>query len=98
MARQPKCRCIQGSPTACYFKPRGVPLCSLEIVDLALDEFEAVRLADIEGLYQAEAAGQMEVSRATFGNILKRAHAKIADALVRGKALRIEENENRRKQ
>lgn len=56
-------------------------------MQLSLDEFEAIRLADQEGLYQAEAAGQMEVSRATFGRILEAAHRKVAEALVGGKAL-----------
>lgn len=62
----------------------------LEEVVLAADELEAVRLADLGGLYQEEAAARMGVSRQTFGNIINRAHRKIAEALVRSKALRIE--------
>jgi predicted DNA-binding protein (UPF0251 family) len=62
----------------------------LEEVVLALDEFEALRLADLEGLYQEQAAERMNVSRPTFGRILEAAHRKLADALVHGKALRIE--------
>lgn len=50
---------------------------------------EAVRLADLEGKYQVEAARQMGVSRPTFSNIINRAHGKIAEALIKGKALRI---------
>ena len=57
---------------------------------LSLDEFEAIRLADLDGLYQEEAAGQLGVSRQTFGNILKAAHAKVADCLVNAKKLKIE--------
>ncbi len=57
---------------------------------IALDEFEALRLADLEGLYQAGAAERMAVSRPTFGRILESAHHKVAEALVRGKALKIE--------
>lgn len=57
---------------------------------MTLDEFEAVRLADLGGLYQEEAAAQMKVSRPTFSRIVEAAHRKIADALVHGKALRIE--------
>ncbi len=57
---------------------------------MSLDEFEAIRLADHEGLYQEEAAGRMDVSRATFGRILDSARGKVADAIVNGKALRIE--------
>ena len=57
---------------------------------MALDEFEAMRLADLDGLYQEQAAGQMNVSRPTFSRIIDSAHRKMADALVHGKALRIE--------
>ncbi len=60
---------------------------------MTLDEFEAIRLADFQGLYQEAAAEQMHVSRATFGRILESAHRKIADTLVGGKALRIEGGE-----
>lgn len=63
---------------------------SLEIVALAKDELEAVRLTDLEGLYQEQAAKQMGVSRQTLGNILKRAHRKIAEALIEGKAIQLE--------
>ncbi len=62
----------------------------LEQVALTIDEFEALRLADLEGLYQEQAAEQMNVSRQTFGRILEVAHKKVADALVHGKALSIE--------
>jgi predicted DNA-binding protein (UPF0251 family) len=62
----------------------------LEAVNLTVDEFEAVRLADLEGLYQENAAEKMRISRQTFGRILDSAHKKIADALVNGKALSIE--------
>ena len=61
----------------------------LEEVVLTLDELEAVRLADRQGLYQEAAALQMGVSRQTFGNILVSAHRKVAEALLEGKALRI---------
>jgi len=55
-----------------------------------VDELEAVRLADFEGLYQEDAAERMKVSRQTFGNIIISAHKKIADALIHGKVLKIE--------
>jgi len=54
-----------------------------------VDEFEAIRLTDLEGLYQADAAEKMNISRQTLGRILESAHKKIADALVHGKALLI---------
>ena len=62
----------------------------LEEVNLELDELEALRLGDLEGLYQEDAARKMNVSRQTFGNIAASAHRKVADALVNAKALRIE--------
>jgi predicted DNA-binding protein (UPF0251 family) len=65
----------------------------LEEVILTVDEFEAIRLADLEGLYQEKAAESMKVSRQTFGRIIESAHKKVADALVRGKALKIEGGE-----
>ena len=55
-----------------------------------MDEFEAIRLADLEGLYQEDAADRMGISRQTFGRIVASAHAKVAEALVKGKALKIE--------
>jgi len=90
MARPKKCRCLVGSPNAVYFKPRGIPLTQLEEVCLSLDEFEAINLADYQGLYHEEAAKKMGVSRPTFGRILGAARKKIADAVVQGKALQIE--------
>lgn len=72
------------------FKPAGIPARELEEVVVTLDELEAIRLADVEGLYQEAAAARMAVSRPTFGRILDGARRKVADALVRGKALRIE--------
>jgi len=60
-------------------------------VTLALDEVEALRLADLKGLYQEQAAGQMKISRSTFSRIIEQARWKVADALVHGKALRIEQ-------
>ncbi len=77
-------------PPVAYFKPAGVPLRELVEVGLTVDEFEALRLADLEGLYQADGAGKMGISRATFARILEAARRKVAEALVRGRALRIE--------
>ena len=80
-------------PGSEYFKPRGIPLSMLEEVILTVDEFEAIRLADLEGLYQEQAAEKMNVSRQTFGRIIESAHKKVAEALVKGKALKIEGGE-----
>lgn len=89
MARPLKNRFIDCVPAARYFKPVGIPLRDLEEIVLGMDELEAMRLADLEGLYQVDAAEKMGVSRQTIGNILNSAHAKLADALLNGKALRI---------
>ncbi|MGD9042562.1 MAG: DUF134 domain-containing protein [Desulfobacterales bacterium] len=90
MARPFKKRRVGCKPEANYFKPRGIPVADLDEVVLTLDELEAIRLADLEECYQEKAAEQMDVSRQTFGNIVKSAHKKIAAALVQGKALKIE--------
>jgi uncharacterized protein len=88
---RPHClRQITRWPGATYFKPAGIPLHALEEVTLALDEFEAVRLADLEGLYQEQAAEKMKISRPTFSRVVESGRRKIADALVNGRALRIE--------
>jgi predicted DNA-binding protein (UPF0251 family) len=71
------------------FKPQGVPKAELEQLDLTLDGLEALRLADVEGLYQEEAAGRMGVSRATFARVLNAARKVVAEALVHGNALKI---------
>ncbi len=93
MVRPINCRRIGSMPESNYFKPRGIPLSMLEEVILTVDEFEAIRLADLEGLYQEQAAERMKVSRPTFGRIIDSAHKKVAEALVQGKALKIEGGE-----
>ena len=90
MPRPQKQRQIGYCLNATHFKPQGVPLQMLETVELAQDELEAVRLTDLEGLYQEQAAEQMGVSRQTLGNVLKRAHQKIAEALIEGKVIQLE--------
>jgi predicted DNA-binding protein (UPF0251 family) len=90
MARPHNCRRINEKPDILVFKPAGVPSASLAEVTLGLDELEAIRLADLEGMYQEDAARVMNVSRQTFGRILAEAHAKVARALVEGNMLIIE--------
>jgi predicted DNA-binding protein (UPF0251 family) len=90
MPRPVKCRKIGFSPDFTFFKPAGIPGKSLEEIKLTVDEFEAIRLADLEGLYQEDAAKEMKISRQTLGNILSAAHNKIADAIVNGKIIKIE--------
>ena len=83
-------RRVAGRPAVSIFKPNRIPVDELEEVVMTLDEFEAIRLADLEGLYQEQAAETMRVSRPTFSRIVESAHRKVADALVHGKALRME--------
>lgn len=90
MPRPQHCRRLGRMPKCRVYKPQGVPRSALEQVTLTEDEWEAIRLADLEGLYQEQAAEQMGVSRQTFGRIIESAHKKIADTLVHGKALLIE--------
>jgi predicted DNA-binding protein (UPF0251 family) len=77
-------------PQVTYFKPSGVPLAALQEVRLSIEEAEAIRLRDIEGLEQDDCAQKMSVSRTTFARILLSARQKMADALLNGKAIRIE--------
>jgi len=90
MPRPPNCRRIAGKPGAGVFKPAGVPACRLKWLNLTLDEFEAIRLADLDGLHQEQAADRMKVSRQTFGRIVENARRKVAQALNSGMALNIE--------
>jgi len=76
-------------PTCSLFKPAGIPTRNLEKVSLTVDELEALRLADHEGLYHEQAAVMMNVSRQTFGRIVSKARSVVASALIEGKALRI---------
>lgn len=77
-------------PSERCFKPLCKPLSKLEGVYLTLDEFEAIRLADLEGLKQVAAAKKLNISRPTFSRIVSSARGKIGDALVNIKAIKIE--------
>jgi predicted DNA-binding protein (UPF0251 family) len=90
MVRPIKDRLVAFNPDVSYFKPRGIPLMELEEVVLKVDECEAIRLADLMNLSHEEAGKQMGVSRATFGRIVQRARKSVADAVINGKAIRIE--------
>ena len=88
--RPKKTRWISCIPGERCFKPLCKPLGKLKDVYLTLDEFEAVRLADLKELKQADAAGRMRISRPTFSRIVASARKKVADGLVNIKAIRIE--------
>ncbi len=90
MVRPRKRRFLRGDPKVSYFKPRGIPLRSLMEISLGPDEFEAIKLHDVDGLNQTDSAKQMKISQPTFARILNRAYKKIATALVEGKAIKIE--------
>lgn len=86
-------RFVQQVPEVAHFKPYGPPGRTWEQITLTIDELEAVRLADLEGLYQEQAAERMNVSRQTFGRVIASAHKKVAEALVMGKSILIEGGE-----
>jgi predicted DNA-binding protein (UPF0251 family) len=90
MSRPYKPKMVGETPKADYYKPRGIPLAELEEIILKIEELEAIRLVDLEGMYQEDAARTMGISRQTLQRMVAEARSKIAEALVAGKALRIE--------
>lgn len=89
MVRPRLCRRIRFDPNVTYFKPQGVPMRDLKIVELTTEEVEALRLRNMEDLEQEEAAKKMNTSQSTFQRILCSAYKKITEALIDGKAIRI---------
>ncbi|MBW3015730.1 DUF134 domain-containing protein [Candidatus Woesearchaeota archaeon] len=90
MPRPRRARRVNCEPDVTYFKPAGVRKSDLEESVLTVDEYEAVRLKDLEGFDQEKAAAKMAISQPTFHRLVVSAREKIADAIVNGKALRIE--------
>ena len=90
MSRPYKIRRIRGRPNSSYFKPAGVRMIDLNEVDLSMPEFEAMRLIDLDEISQVEAGEKMRISQSTLSRILSSGRKKIADAIVNGKAIRIE--------
>jgi predicted DNA-binding protein (UPF0251 family) len=88
--RPKKTRWVKCAPTERCFRPQCKPFNKLQGVNLTLDEFEAIRLSDLEKLSQVEVAKKMKVHRSTISRILESAHEKIADAFVNIKAVKIE--------
>lgn len=94
MVRPKNPRCLRFTPEVLYFKPRGVPLSALEEIILFSDEIEALKLHDVDGLDQINAAKKMKISQPTFGRILDKAYKKIAIAIIKGQAIKIVKNKN----
>ncbi|MEA1959624.1 MAG: DUF134 domain-containing protein [Chloroflexota bacterium] len=90
MPRPMKWRRVAFIPQFTYFKPAGIPMRALDEVALSVEEAEAIRLKDLEGLQQEECATLMYISRPTFHRVLESARTKIADAIINGKAIRID--------
>lgn len=90
MVRPRLCRRIFSNPHVTYFKPRGIPMSSLSEVVLRIDEYEAVRLKDLEGLEQSECAEKMNISQPTFHRLVVSARKNISDAIINGKAIKVE--------
>ncbi len=86
-------RCLRFKPSVYYFKPQGVPLRLLEEVVLETDELEALKLYEINGLEQVEAAKKMKISQPTFARLLGSAHKKVSEAIIKGKAIKIKKQE-----
>ena len=90
MARPRRARRIRFMPDVTYFKPQGIMIRNLEITELTFDEIECVRLSEIKELSQVDAAKKMKIHQSTFQRSLAKARKKIADALINGKAIKIQ--------
>jgi predicted DNA-binding protein (UPF0251 family) len=90
MPRPKKNRLVEKPPLFCNFKPTGVPARNLQTMNLSLDQYEAIRLADFLGMGHAEAAEEMDISRSTFTRLIEQARQKMAEFLISGRLLQIE--------
>ena len=85
-------RNIKFNPKVDYFKPRGISMVDLEMVELSIEEVEALRLKNIKNYDQVECARQMKTSQTTFQRILTSVYKKLSDSIVNGKAIKIIKN------
>jgi predicted DNA-binding protein (UPF0251 family) len=90
LTRPSKLKLVEEAPRSDYYKPRGISMSELEEINITLEELEALRLVDLEGLYQADAAKRMGISRQTIQRMITGARSKMVGAILGGKALRIE--------
>jgi uncharacterized protein len=93
MPRPCKKRRVRGRPNSSYFKPSGIRIVDLEESELAIEEFEAIRLIDFKETSQKKASQKMQISQPTLSRILKSARRKVADAITNGKAIKIQRSE-----
>lgn len=89
MARKAKHRHCRRDASGICFKPRGVPINQLQVEILDLDEFEAMRLCDLEGLEQTQAGDAMGISRGTIQRLLISGRKKLLQAIVSQKSIEI---------
>ena len=82
-------RKIKFQPNVTYFKPQGVPMRNLNVINITNEEIEAIRLKNIEGFDQETAAEKMNTSQSTFQRILSSAYKKLSQALIEGQAIKI---------
>ena len=92
LGRPRRRRRIKFSHKINYYKPQGTPMRNLEIEEILIEELEALRLKNIEGLEQNRCAQKMNISQSTFQRILSEAYKKISNALINGKAIKIIRN------
>ena len=90
MVRPRRFRRVHSKPNITFFKPAGVRMVDLEESVISIDEFEAVRLKDFENLDQDDCAKKMDISQPTFHRLILSARKKISEAIVKGKAIKIE--------
>jgi len=90
MPRPHKRRRVQGRPNSSYFKPAGIRMFELKEIVLSMPEFEAIRLIDFKKVPQIKAGSEMHISQSTLSRILSSGRKKIADAIINGKAIKIE--------
>lgn len=90
MPRPRICRRVRFKPNVTYFKPAGVRMINLDEIILTIDEYEAVRLIDLNEIEQGKAAKEMKISQPTLSRLLKSGRKKLAEAIIKGKAIKIE--------
>lgn len=92
MTRPKLCKRIGANPNITFYKPQGVPLKKLKVIELTLEEWESLRLKNVENLNQNQSAEKMKTSQSTFQRILTSAQKKISHAIVNGMAIKIIKN------